>query len=94
MRAWKSRWARPVVWLTLGLVGCQHAPANYPADPLLVSKKPILSQPVLKPPSLVNYAEPEAPAGPVMAVAAQPAAGAMPALAITPERPTIRGQVP
>jgi hypothetical protein len=94
MHAWMLKWAIPASLLTFGAVGCQHAASSYPSDPLLVCKKPIDARPVLKPPALLSYGEPEVPAGPVEATASQPHQDPGPSAAVTATRPTVRGQAP
>jgi hypothetical protein len=91
MRAWKPQWAMPLVLLACSLVGCQHT-SSYPSDPVLVSKKPINAKPELKPPAIMTYAEPDAPAGPVSAVASGPRLELTPTTSVTAARPTVRGQ--
>jgi hypothetical protein len=94
MRAWMLKWRIPVMLLAGSLAGCQHAASTYPADPLLVSKKPIEVKPEPKPPSLVTYFEPEAPSGPVQAVASQPRVPATPSTVASSSPMTVRGQAP
>jgi hypothetical protein len=70
--------------------GCRHAPSAMPSDPLFVSKKPMLAIPSLKPPAQVAFYEPEAPAGPVEAIAAAP----RPAVPPAPVHVAARSQTP
>jgi hypothetical protein len=93
MRAWMSQWPMPLVLLTCSLVGCQHT-SSYPSDPVLVSKKPIIAKPELKPPALMAYDEPEVPAGPVTAVASGPRLEQAPVISVTAARQIGRGQAP
>jgi hypothetical protein len=74
MRTWMPRGAIPLMLLAGCLAGCQHS-SSYPSDPLLVSNKPINARPEMKPPVVVSYNEPDAPAGPVEAVASSPLLG-------------------
>ena len=77
--------------LAAWLSGCQHAPSTIPADPLLVSKKPVLSRPELKPPATVATLEPEVPCGSVQATAEQRPNPVVPAEDVVPVGFTVRG---
>ena len=93
----RRRWM-PLGWVLAAagccLPGCQHTPSAIPSDPLLVSKKPLLSTPELKPPTAVASLEPEAPGNPERTAAA-PRHSPLPAGGeVLPARHTVRGQMP
>ena len=58
----------PLGWMLAAaggcLAGCQHAAPAIPADPIFVSKKPLLSRPEVKPPEVLACLEPELPCAP------------------------------
>ena len=87
MRAW-TRFAPIVVLLGWCTSGCQHAAPAIPSNPVFVSKQPLISKSVLRPPEFVAYGEPDMPVGPVEAVAAR---SKMTAEAV-PVTCTVRGQ--
>jgi hypothetical protein len=53
-----------LVLLACALGGCRHADTNFPSDPVFATKKPVLSKPDLKPPTVVAYLEPKVPVVP------------------------------